>query len=337
MGAFARDIAQYHQLNADEERALTTKIVRLRTHAEARAILASERALSTGEDFVAKVKFVISDDTDDDDEAVAAELGITVSALRAERVAALAARDALVAANMRLVVKIARDVRRNRGAGPPLLDLIQEGVLGLLHSMDTFDPSRGVKFTTYAYRMVVRRCQRAIAMQSFAVRVPERLVAASARLRAARATHFTETGEWPSRSQLATMLPDVSIPRLREAEPHIRGSIPLDTPLLPGAKTDTSGRTLTVADTVADHESRGPDSAVELRLACESVREAIRKCLKPRDARIMILKYGLDGEEPLLSKTIAKIFEVSETRIHQIVTASHDKIRNQEPDLALYV
>lgn len=308
MEAFARDVAQYPLLTADEEKQLTYRMSRLRVHTDTHASLDGAR----------------------DDEAVAKELEIDVETLLQERRAGLAARDALVAANLRLVLKIARGVQRTRGPRAPLLDVVQEGVLGLLRATDTFDPTRGVKFATYAYRMVVRRCLRASVPMALAVHVPERVIVASARVRAARASHFARTGEEASDDQVLQMVPGLSLDRVRIAERHLSGTLPLDAPL-------SSKSTFTVADVVADDETRGPVANVEGRCAAEEVRRAIRTRLKPRDAQIMSLKFGLDGQEPLLSKTIAKLYSISESRIHQIVFASLAKIRECEPQLAAYI
>ncbi len=299
---------------------MTEKVARLREHSRVRdSIPAGASAEAT-------------------DEAVAKCLGISLDELLKERVEGLASRDALVAANLRLVVKIAREVLRRRvgsgtrtaHSGVSLLDLVQEGTLGLLRAADEFDPSRGVKFASFAYLCIKRCCERAIADFHLAVRVPARLLLMLKRLRGARAEYFATHGRWPTDEELAEVRPDLDLRAIRLAERHMN-QVSLDTPLLSAAPSDQD---LTLGEFIPDDPDRGPDVAVERENRTEALMQAVRKSLKPRDARILILKFGLDDQEPLSARTLAEVFELSEVRVHQILNTSYDKLRKKQPQLA---
>ena len=318
---FSKDINQYRLLRPDEERELTEKVARLRKLTKARESLPVDGSVEAT------------------DEAVAKFLGITLEELLSQRAEGLASRDALVAANLRLVVKIAREVLRRRvgtgtrtgHAGVSLLDLVQEGTLGLLRAADEFDPDRGVKFASFAYLCIKRCCERAVADFHLTVRVPERLLLMMKRLRGARAEFFAANGRWPSQKELSEVRPDIDLRAVRLAERHMK-QISLDTPLLSAAPNDDN---VTLAEFIADDPERGPDRAMEQEDFSETVRQAVRKSLKPREAKILILRFGLDEEEPLTSKSIAEVFELSEARVHQILTTSLDKLRKRQPELAM--
>jgi len=325
---FARDIAQYRLLTSAEELELTTLVARLRKHKQVRKSLPE------------------SSENSDVDSEIAKSLDISVEKLLEERSAGLAARDALVAANLRLVVKIARSVLKRRvggdnstksnRSGVSLLDLVQEGTLGLIYSTETFDPTRGVKFSTFAFRSIKWFCERAVALHQLAIRVPDRVIMASNRLSGARAEFFTETGTWPTDKQLAQLRPDINVKAVRRADRLMRSPVALDKPLLlsaPGSGDSAS----TIADFLSADPEYEPETIVQRDLSGEQVRQAVRKCLKPREAKILVLRFGLDPRNPetVAVKSIAETFELSEVRVHQIVRASLEKLRKNDPELAL--
>lgn len=314
--AFFRDIQQYRLLSPDEERELTLKVSRLREHSKARKALAeSECGMPS-------------------DEAIAEALGISLSQYFTEQSAGLAARDSLVAANLRLVVKIARAVlrrKRRNSEGAPLLDIVQEGALGLLRAADAFDPTRGVRFSTFAWLAVRRSCERAVAT-SFAMHVPERFVKASNKLRAASAEFFVTHGRWPNDSELATILPEIDVQSVRLAEVRMQQMLELDRPLL-SAAPNGDGAVVTLGNFVPDDQNPTPESVLEEEFARERVRASLRKILKPREAKVLVLRFGLDEKAPISGKDIAEVFELSEVRVSQIVSASLKKLRKHDPEL----
>lgn len=324
--AFARDVAQYPLLRPSEERVLTEKVAYLRALNAARSALRETSA----------------DDTDPTDEAVASALGLNLDVYRTTLADCLGARDALVASNMRLVVKIARGVYRTHGAcpgggpgggsGPTLLDIVQEGALGLLRAAETFDPARGVKFSTYAFRSVTQFCRRAARPPNLALHLPERLLAGAFAARKFRAVFFARHARWPTGSELLPALPHgVSLRSLEAAERHMKGAFALDRPLL-GAAADAEA--VTFGDMLADDAGRGPDAEVERDDAGERVREALAGVLSLRDARVVTLKFGLSGEPPWSNKGIAREIGVSDTRVSQILQAAMEKLRTAKPELA---
>ena len=324
LASFAADIGQYSLLSAAEESELTRKVARLKELERVRM------------------------ECDGDTKCASKKLKMNSSKQFEHALEqCIAARDALVAANLRLVVKIARASYRVWCApkGPPrsqkdavgLLDLVQEGALGLIRAAETFQPNLGFRFTTYAYKTVWSFCRRAATPSNVAVNIPERMRIAAVKVRRFRSAYSAKYGKLPSRKEEEQILPNVSRDLLRKTELHLLGAIDLDGPVRgTSAKKSASGdvNNTTVMELIPSKQE-SPEEIVDRHLIKASVREAVNKNLKKRDAQIVMEKFGLaeSNMPPMTSKQIAKKHAISEARVHQIVAASLDKIRMNTPML----
>lgn len=322
---YARELAEHPLLSHAEERALLRQASFLRVHEQLRAKLAHDAGAAPP------------------DEECAAHLGLTPASYQARRRRALRARDRLVTANLRLVVKVASmqhkatahaapGTKRNDLVGISFTDLIQEGSLALIRAAELFDTSRGERFSSYAFRAIWSRCRRAATPASCIVSIPERLKVAANKLAKFRKDYRQEHGSKPSKELEAAVSPKENLERVRECQQHLHGGVYLDRPLR-GMKNE--GAT-TVLDTLTS-QRLAPEDVVHQELVRRRVREACDKQLSKRDADVLALKFGLDDGKPVLAKHIAELFGISAPRVTQIVLQALEKLRVNEPELALLI
>lgn len=229
------------------------------------------------------------------------------------------ATDALVRSNLRLVVALAR---KNMGKGMPMLDLIQEGNIGLITAADKFDHRRGYRFSTYATWWIRQAVTRAIADQSRTVRLPVHLVETLTRLYRARQQFAQEHGRPPTREELAEAIhvPAQKVEELVEAssiEP-----VSLETPV-EGAE----GQQFEIGDFIADQRTPSPEEET----AQEQLREQLRKILHslpPRERRVIELRFGLDDGRSRTLEEVAAEFGVTRERIRQIEQKALSQLRH---------
>jgi RNA polymerase primary sigma factor len=232
------------------------------------------------------------------------------------------AREQMIKANLRLVVRIARDYE---GHGVPLLDLIGEGNVGLIRAVERFDPTKGAKLSTYAAWWIKQSIYRAISQQAKTVRVPNYLVGRLIKVRQATAELTNKLGHEPSDAEVAEKLGTTArqIAKWRRADANY---VSLDAPLggEPGSER--------MADVIADNQAEPADRSLERKIDLQTLR-TIMKELSPREANILRLRFGINGVEEQTLEDIGQRFGITRERIRQLEAKALEKLRKLLADL----
>ena len=282
---YFRDISAVTLLTAEEEIELAQRI---EAGEDARRLLAHEQHLS--EERRAALE----------DEAARGEM----------------ARSRLTEANLRLVVSVARKYL-NRGL--PMLDLIQEGNIGLARAVEKYDWRKGYRFSTYAYWWIRQGMTRALSEQARSIRVPTHMVAAIGDVYKAARDLQQELGREPRVNEIADRL-DLSPEKVQEIMQSARQPVSLETPL---GGEDSSG---TLGDLIADRTIRSPHELAAHAMLKRHMEDAMQ-VLSPRERQVLRLRYGLDGGREHTLGEIADVLGVTSERVRQIESAALSKMR----------
>ena len=225
------------------------------------------------------------------------------------------AREHMIKANLRLVVKIARDYE---GIGLPLLDLISEGNIGLMKAVERFDPKKGGKLSTYGSWWIKQSIKRALANQSKTIRLPVHLVDKISKMRRLAMKLQEELGREPTDEELADEL-GLTSARVQQMRMAAVRPASLDAPI----GDDDSNN---FSDVVQDENATSPYDNLEDKTVVNMLQDMV-KHLDEREATILRFRYGLDGGTEKTLEEVGEKFGVTRERVRQIQNLALKKLR----------
>ena len=234
------------------------------------------------------------------------------SALDAEE-----AKNVLVMSNLRLVASVAR---RYLGHGMPIEDLMQEGTIGLIRAVERFNYRKGYRFSTYAIWWIRRAISRAIADQARLIRLPVHVTDTLGRINKTRGALREKLGRMPTRAELAANM-SMTEEKLSEL---LRGAVEpmsLETPI--GEEGESR-----LADLIPATDAQNPVAEATRGALREELMLALEE-LTDREKSVIMLRYGLDGDEPRTLEEVGRALEVTRERVRQIETSALGKLRKR--------